>query len=78
MDNKIRVGWIILGEDEKPYKRTTTPKLYTSFSKAKEAAKKIGVEDPSFAPVSFNPDAIVYSEYLGCPNWPNCDVVGCH
>lgn len=78
MSDTITVGWLILGDNETPYKKTAAPKIYSSFSRARATAKMLKMDDPSFVKVSFNPDNIRYSEYLGCPNWPNCDVVGCH
>lgn len=84
----IFVGWIILDDEEKPFRppragsgygTTAPPRIYPSYAKAKATAKKFRVDDPSFAPVHYSLDEVEYGGgYLGCPNWPNCDVVGCH
>jgi len=80
------VGWIILLEEDKPFRpprpgkygETVPPRIYPSYLKAKAVAKKFHVTDPIFVPIYYNLDDLVYKEHMGCPNWPNCDVVGCH
>lgn len=84
----IVVGWIILDGADKPFRppragagagTTAPPRIYPSYAKAKATSKKFHVKNPSFAPVYYGLDEVEYEkEYLGCPNWPSCDIVGCH
>jgi hypothetical protein len=81
-EDRYIVGWVILLQPGEVFKPKSGPlRVYSSYSTALEMAKRFRIDCPELAPVYYNTDDIRYDskvESLGCPNWPNCDVVGCH